>query len=253
MRQSVMTSARPCGGRRGTRIRDGICQPACKPGSVWRVAPPRRPFLWGADRSVPRATNPGGGEDRAGARVAPRTRAAPIRSCSRWGLPCRLRCRTRGALLPHRFTLAFAGCPARAVSSLWHFPWGRPRRPLAATVDPWSPDFPPPRPMAAKPARATAAVRPAGKRNKGGKSRQVKGRAASRTIGWLDPLGIRAREEASQRICRSHLGFFEDEHLDAAGRELADIGRRGLALRAGKGSLDRRHIVEVQGRDEMNC
>jgi len=34
--------------------------------------------------------------------------------------------------------------PARAVCSLWHFPWGRPRRPLAATVDPWSPDFPPP-------------------------------------------------------------------------------------------------------------
>src|SRR5260221_1994998 len=33
-------------------------------------------------------------------------RAVPIRSCSRWGLPCRLRCRKRGALLPHRFTLA---------------------------------------------------------------------------------------------------------------------------------------------------
>src|SRR5262249_4515701 len=29
----------------------------------------------------------------------------PIRSCSRWGLPCRLRCRRRGALLPHLFTL----------------------------------------------------------------------------------------------------------------------------------------------------
>jgi hypothetical protein len=28
--------------------------------------PPRRPFLWGADCSAPRATNPGGGEDRAG-------------------------------------------------------------------------------------------------------------------------------------------------------------------------------------------
>src|SRR5262249_50037357 len=26
--------------------------------------------------------------------------------CSRWGLPCRCRCRPRGALLPHRFTLA---------------------------------------------------------------------------------------------------------------------------------------------------
>src|SRR3712207_4040553 len=32
--------------------------------------------------------------------------AAPIRPCSRWGLPCRPRCRGRGALLPHPFTLA---------------------------------------------------------------------------------------------------------------------------------------------------
>src|SRR5271170_7380130 len=32
-------------------------------------------------------------------------RAVPIRSCSRWGLPCRRRCRRRGALLPHLFTL----------------------------------------------------------------------------------------------------------------------------------------------------
>src|SRR5271167_452061 len=33
-------------------------------------------------------------------------RAVPIRSCSRWGLPCRRRYRWRGALLPHLFTLA---------------------------------------------------------------------------------------------------------------------------------------------------
>ena len=33
------------------------------------------------------------------------TRAAPIRPSSRWGLPCRRRCRRRGALLPHPFTL----------------------------------------------------------------------------------------------------------------------------------------------------
>src|SRR3569833_832317 len=34
--------------------------------------------------------------------------------------------------------------PARrlAVCSLWHFPWGRPRRLLAVTVFRWSPDFP---------------------------------------------------------------------------------------------------------------
>ncbi len=31
---------------------------------------------------------------------------APIWSCSRWGLPCHPRCRGRGALLPHPFTLA---------------------------------------------------------------------------------------------------------------------------------------------------
>ena len=30
----------------------------------------------------------------------------PYRSCSRWGLPCRSCCHARGALLPHRFTLA---------------------------------------------------------------------------------------------------------------------------------------------------
>jgi len=36
--------------------------------------------------------------------------------------------------LPHRNA---------AVSFLWHFPWGRPRRTLSGTVAPWSPDFPP--------------------------------------------------------------------------------------------------------------
>ncbi len=42
-------------------------------------------------------------------KAPPRPRAkrvAPIRFCSRRGLPCRRRCRPRGALLPHPFTLA---------------------------------------------------------------------------------------------------------------------------------------------------
>jgi len=73
-------------------------------------------------------------------KVSPRT--APIRFCSRWGLPCRSCCQSRGGLLPHPFTLAAA--EAAAVCFLWHFPWGRPRRPLAGTVSPWSPDFPHP-------------------------------------------------------------------------------------------------------------
>ena len=44
---------------------------------------------------------------------------------------------------------------APAVCFLWHFPWGRPRRPLAGTVFPWSPDFP------LFPARAGGSGRPA--------------------------------------------------------------------------------------------
>lgn len=37
--------------------------------------------------------------------------------------------------------------PRRAVRSLWHFPWGRPRRTLSGTACQGSPDFPPRRPF----------------------------------------------------------------------------------------------------------
>ena len=47
---------------------------------------------------------------------------------------------------------------ARAVCFLWHCPWGRPRRRLAGTVFPWSPDFP----LSAGRTRQAAAVRPSG-------------------------------------------------------------------------------------------
>ena len=80
-----------------------IHQLACKPGSVRRLAPSRRPFLWDVRCRTPRATYPGGWP---GNRPELTLRAAPIRSCSRWGLPCRSRCRDRGGLLPHPFTLA---------------------------------------------------------------------------------------------------------------------------------------------------
>jgi len=36
-------------------------------------------------------------------------REVPIWHCSRWGLPCRSCCQSRGGLLPHRFTLTCAG------------------------------------------------------------------------------------------------------------------------------------------------
>ena len=74
---------------------------------------------------------------------------APIRFCSRWGLPCRSCCRGARCAL----TAPFHPCLA-AVCFLWRFPWGRPRRTLSGTVSPWSPDFPPP--------LKAAAIRPAG-------------------------------------------------------------------------------------------
>jgi hypothetical protein len=129
--------------RVAARFRGRWDQPAYKPGSVRPErsrAPTWRPFLWDGRCRPPRATNPG---DWPGERACPSRegRAAPIRSCSRWGLPCRPRCRVRGALLPHPFTLTPDA--SGAVCSLWHCPWGRPRRTLSGTVSPWSPDFPP--------------------------------------------------------------------------------------------------------------
>ena len=56
----------------------------------------------------------------------------PIWSCTRWGFPCRSCRQGRGALLPHRFTLAcrdansptrwLAAAARQAVCSLLHFP-----------------------------------------------------------------------------------------------------------------------------------
>jgi hypothetical protein len=77
------------------------------------LEPGRWPFLWDARRRAPRATHPG---DRPGTGRAPAgaDAVAPTRSCSRWGLPCRPRCRRRGALLPHRFTLTRRRFPVPA-------------------------------------------------------------------------------------------------------------------------------------------
>ena len=49
--------------------------------------------------------------------------------CSGWGLPCRVRYRTRGGRLLHLFTLASA-VKRRRFAFLWHFPRGHPHRAL---------------------------------------------------------------------------------------------------------------------------
>jgi hypothetical protein len=82
-------------------------QTACKPGSVLMVAHDGRPFIWGVRHRTPQRDRPG---RLRGSSFRPRKRgtAAPIWSCSRWGLPCRPCCQVRGALLPHPFTLTHA-------------------------------------------------------------------------------------------------------------------------------------------------
>ena len=104
--------------------REGKRQSACKPGSVREGSlPPRRPFIWGVRRRTPRATNPGGGlKTGPGSGIAPAAAAAPIRSCSRWGLPCHPCCQGRGALLPHPFTLALWAKPVGRFAFCCTFP-----------------------------------------------------------------------------------------------------------------------------------
>ena len=115
------------------------CQPAFKPGSVRRDAKPRVTAIH-LGRPLPDASRNLPGRLAWNRRGPFSPHAAPIRFCSRWGLPCRFRYRSRGGLLPHPFTLTGASAPA--VCFLWHFPWGRPRRALPGTFALWCPDFP---------------------------------------------------------------------------------------------------------------
>ena len=69
-----------------------------------------------------------------GSRAAACAACFPIWPCSRRGLPCRRRCRRRGALLPHHFTLAVVLAHAWAVYFLLHFPWARAPQALPGAV-----------------------------------------------------------------------------------------------------------------------
>ncbi len=96
-----------------------------------------QPFLWDARCRAPLATNPDSGAFAPGRPslfglapggvypAAPVTGGA-VRSCR--------------TVSPLPSPMVSHG--KRAVCFLWHFPWGRPRRPLTGTVFPWSPDFP---------------------------------------------------------------------------------------------------------------
>jgi len=98
------------------RTPHSIYQPACKPGSVGHRR--RKPAIRDGHSSgmmlahhLEQPTRTASLTSLPQALSFSRTArvAVPIRSCSRWGLPCRFRCRSRGALLPHLFTLATPG------------------------------------------------------------------------------------------------------------------------------------------------
>ncbi len=117
-RRSAPNSARLFRQTRRGRRRGGRCQSACKPGSVWRAFAHVAAIRLG--RSLPNASRNQPGRLVRKRPELLRAHAAPIRFCSRWGLPCRPRCRVRGGLLPHLFTLTSDA--SKAVCSLWHFP-----------------------------------------------------------------------------------------------------------------------------------
>ena len=90
------------------------CQTACKPGSVRTQVALECVTTIPLGRALRRASRDQPGR-RSGNAPASCDAAAPIRSCSRWGLPCRPCCQGRGALLPHRFALA-RGLPCGACA-----------------------------------------------------------------------------------------------------------------------------------------
>jgi len=116
----------------------------------------RRPFISGACRQAPRATNPGGSSGNGTGGYDPPRRPYSVLLPVGFAVPLLLpgpRCALTAPFHPYPPKLM----RKRAVCFLWHCPWGRPRRRLSGTVLPRSPDFPP-----CPPIRWQLAERPSG-------------------------------------------------------------------------------------------
>jgi len=114
-------------------------QLTCKPGSVGPACAGVVTIPLGAPLPASSSNQPG--------RQASKTgwQRSPLAASSLFGLApggvCHAGPVARPAVRSYR-TLSPLPIRGWAVCSLWHFPWGRPRRPLAVTVFRWSPDFP---------------------------------------------------------------------------------------------------------------
>ena len=83
------------------RVGKSATRGGCRPDSV----PRRAAFIHLGQAFPPGSCSLPGGLVRRGGRRGRATLDPPIRPCSAWGLPCPLRYRKGGALLPHPFTL----------------------------------------------------------------------------------------------------------------------------------------------------
>jgi hypothetical protein len=129
-------------------------QTACKPGSVRRS---QRGMAIHLGRPLPDASRDRPGRRRGNPPAPKGYRPYLVLLPVGFAVPVLLpgpRCALTAPFHPYRRGRS----PEPAVCFLWHFPWGRPRRPLAGTVLPWSPDFPPPPRFPT----TKAAIRPSG-------------------------------------------------------------------------------------------
>ena len=152
-------------------------QRACKPGSVASPGEPGPLMAIHLDQRLPSGS-------RALPPQPPENRRCPGEAgtlcvtwaCSGWGLPCRFHCWSRGALLPHPFTLTTGTEAPGAVCFLWHCPWARARRGLPGTLFPWSPDFP------HQPRGVSATIRPSAGASPRPSAGRCKGLSAGRKL-----------------------------------------------------------------------
>src|SRR5689334_8478780 len=144
--------------RKSTSLETALAyQPACKPGSVGH-RPLARTIRDGHSSGTMLAHG-----------LEQPTRTASLTSpCGVIAFANSPRCRPYSVLLPVGFAvplplpetrcaltapfhpcsrLRSLRCYGVAVRSLWHFPWGCPRRMLSGTACRWSPDFPPRQPF----------------------------------------------------------------------------------------------------------
>ncbi len=118
-------------------------QTVCKPGSVHTLGRMLDGHSSGTGFATRLgATNPGGGPETLPRPCVATRRRPPLFGLAPGGVypasPV-----TRAAVRSYRTVSPLPRDEPLAVCFLWHYPWGRPRRPLAGTVFPWSPDFPP--------------------------------------------------------------------------------------------------------------